>query len=180
MDHRPASAPCHAGSRGRARGAFATVAAACWLVAAPTAQADSAYAMGNGPGKAQAGLRVVVDVPRVVHLRVLAQPQQLQVTADDIERGYVDVADPMRVAVHANLRDGYGLALSQLSPVFEAAVLHGLGQDLTVRQEAHVRRAPTGRGLYRDELALSVRLTLARDAKPGSYAWPIRVSALSL
>lgn len=132
------------------------------------------------PERATAAVRVVVEVPRVMRMHLLAQPPGVQVTADDVARGYVDTRYEMRMAVDSNSREGYSLMVVNHGTFLAHAEVSGLGTDLQLRPGAMtVSRPAAGRGLHRDVLLLGVRIALAAGAQPGVYPWPIQLAAVN-
>ena len=110
---------------------------------------------------ASIGLRVAV--PRVLMLKVEAQPEAVVVTADDVARGEV-VVRGARVLVLSNDRRGYRLAAESMHPAFSAVEVHGLSADLPSASRSPAQAVP-----------VEFRLKLSPSAIPGEYRWPLRL-----
>jgi hypothetical protein len=148
--------------------------AAVALWAACGASASQGSATGSAPA-ASAALRLAIQIPRLLHLRVLGQPERLVVTAQDAERGYV-VARGL-VEVLSTHRHGYAVnAMLAQGPVTEAD-LEGLAQPLRVDAGGARVAMPPMVGKPRPEpYAVEYRLRLAPGTAAGSYRWPVSLS----
>lgn len=126
-------------------------------------------------GEARATLTVAVTVPPVSRLEVLSQPTSVQITAQDLQRGYVDLSEPIRLKIYSNAREGFALEVLPMSPLIQAIAVHGLGSEADLGAEG-------GRIVERWEhpqaasLSLTFRLVLAPGAMPGTYPWPLHLS----
>lgn len=117
------------------------------------------------------GARVL---PRVV-LNVVAGPAKLEVTAEDVKRGYVDVRTPSRVAVRSNAN--YLMNFEIGTPAVSSVELVGL--DVSTRIAApggwiHLARPERNQAV----LEIGYRVHLSPEAAPGTYSWPVEVSAV--
>lgn len=126
-------------------------------------------------GETRAALNIAVTVPPVSRLEVVSQPASLQISAQDLQRGYVDLNAPTVVNVYSNARDGFSLEVLPMSPVIQAIAVHGLDSEANLG-------AAGGRIVERWErpqataLSLTYRLTLAPGASPGTYPWPLHLA----
>ena len=126
--------------------------------------------------QAQTRFTVSAVVPRRVTLTVLEQPVQLMLSAEDIERGYKDVA--ARYQVRHNDPNGYLLHLAPRIGLTRHVEVRGLGAAIQLGDaDLAVRQASVGR-LHDFELAF--RFVLDPSARPGSYALPVHVTAAPL
>jgi hypothetical protein len=134
----------------------------------PTAYANSASATMN----------VSVQVIARTIVTVGQQPAAIDVTARDIQRGYIDLPAAVAFQVRSNARNGYVLQFEPVGgPFSRAQVKWGNSTAVVGADGSWLSRSPqsgTATGL------LDVRLVLSADAAPGSYAWPIRFDANSL
>lgn len=129
-------------------------------------------------GSGAASMHVSVQVMARAVVTVDSQPATVDVTADDISRGYVDVAAPIVVRVRTNSRAGYMLQVENSSETFASIELSTAGASLNVAsQEAWIQRPYVAGG---DRMPMSARLRLAPNASAGSYALPITFSASPL
>lgn len=124
-----------------------------------------------------AEMMVSAAVLKQASLKVLAQPSAVVVTADDIARGYVDVAAPAEVAIRSNSPRGYMLEFANEGDFMRQILVRGLASDLQLSLAGGAVMQPaTGRGVTRTTLQLGFRFLLAQGARPGTYAWPIHLS----
>jgi hypothetical protein len=137
------------------------------IVAAP------AYA-----GSASATMAISVQVIGRTLLTVAQQPASVEVTQNDIQRGYIDVPAAVAFQVRSNAREGYSLQFEPVNGPFAQARVTwdnstaAVGADGSWLTRGYQQGTTTGR--------LDVRLVLAADATPGSYSWPVRFAANSL
>jgi hypothetical protein len=143
---------------------IAFAAAALALSAPPAARADSHR------------IEVRAVVARVASVSALRTPAQVVVTADDVARGYVEIAQPVEVGIRTNDPSGVVLGFELGSPLVRAVHFDGEDLRLSVAAGAAAVRVPTaGAGLRSRTLRLRTRLELAPGARPGVIAWPVAV-----
>lgn len=131
-------------------------------------------------GSSAAQMNVSVQVlPRTI-LTIDAQPAAVNVTADDVARGYVDVPQVVAFRVLSNSREGYSLTFHPVTFPFSAAEVRWGAQAAVVEggdwmpSLSHPYQQGGSAG------SLAVRLRLAAGVEPGTYAWPLQVAASSL
>jgi hypothetical protein len=123
------------------------------------------------------------EAQMTVSARVLARavvtldnaPTSITVTAEDIARGFVDIAAPITVRVRTNSRAGYLLTVNRLDDSFSAVNLSfGNAEMHVAAAEGWISRpyVPSG-----DILSVNARLTLAPGTAPGLHATPFAFSA---
>ncbi len=102
------------------------------------------------------------------------QVQKIFISADDIDRGYIDVPAAALSGGKSDSQAGNRLLVERLDwPFSEAKVdacakeLQGIGNGEGL-QQPFLSEAATG--------APHCRFILAENAKPGSYDWPLTVS----
>ena len=101
--------------------------------------------------------RAVIDRQRL--------PQEVLLSAQDIARGYVDVEEPVEIAIRSNVPAGVKLGFTLNSEQLAAVdVREG---SLFLPQE--------GPGLRARSVSLRLRLRLAPEAVPGRIAAPLTV-----
>lgn len=126
---------------------------------------------------AQARLTVSATVRPWHRVELAGGPSAVQITAADIQRGYVDLAEPTRLLVRSNARNAYRLEVLNQSNLVRA-------MELMVRNETYalgaggggiaLQGATASRG--RDDFEVRYRLYLADGVSPGTYAWQPAVS----
>ena len=139
------------------------------IVAAPAAHADNRF------GSISVGATVLPSAK----LSVLYQTSQLTIDSADIGRGYMDVPAGSRIEVKSNSRDGFVLTFNAMSNLFKAVQITGLGGIVELGGEGGtVVQRKSGRQV--SSLELGYRFILSSEVRPGSYAWPIALSARAL
>jgi len=127
---------------------------------------------------AAAGDRARVEIQASVQARALIDrqrlPQAVVISAEDVQRGYVDLEQPVEIGIRTNHAAGVLLDLSLNSGNLEAVdVREASGGEL---RAAGVYVPQPERGLRAHTVSLKVRLKLAPGAVPGTIAWPFSVS----
>ncbi len=137
---------------------------------------------GDGPPKAgSARLQVTASVPSRAALRVLHQERKLVVTAEDVARGYVDAPAASRVEVRNNQKAGCLLVFERIAgpdAPFGKVSVRGLGRDVEIGAGGGFVPHPYAPAPVTEEL--SFRFSLSRDARPGTYPWPLQVSVRTM
>ena len=126
-----------------------------------------------------------VTAPMTVSVQVLARavvsvdaaPASVEVTAEDISRGYVDVAAPILVRVRTNSRRGYLLQVDNVSEAFSTVELTMANMSMNVTHESWIQRPYVSGG---DLMNVQARLRLSPGTTPGWHALPIAFSASPL
>jgi hypothetical protein len=122
-----------------------------------------------------AQMRVSVQVVARAVLTIEQQPASVEVTAADVARGYVQLDHAVGFNVRSNARNGYVIRFEQISTVFSKAIVSWSNFLVTVGADGAWIRQPGGVTNLRD--ALSMRLWLAPATQPGTYSFPVVVSA---
>ena len=125
-----------------------------------------------------ASLTVSVEVIARTIVTVDSQPASVDVSANDIARGYVELPNSVLFHVRSNASNGYVIQFQPvMGPFSRADVTLGsaqaaVGTDGAWLSQPYQQGTATG--------SFSVRLMLAPGTQPGSYAWPVRFDAGSL
>ena len=140
---------------------IAPVVAASALLALPTpAVAD---------GSRSAMIRVAATILSYVKVTGLSNPANLDVSAEDVARGYVDVEAGTSITVVTNSNDGYLIsATGDPSTVRRIALKVGA---LTGAERVKVPSTPFAKALLR----VGYRLYLEPGVSAGSYPWPVAI-----
>lgn len=142
------------GLRGTRRAALAAV-AACALGAVQLP------ALG-----ASQSLQVTARVLEHARLRLVSRPAFVEVSPEDVARGFVEPREPVRVEVVSNLPRGVQLSFAAIgNEVRQARAV--ASQPLSVTQTGAMRQ---------EMLAIHLRLDLAEGAAAGRHPWPVQVS----
>jgi hypothetical protein len=127
---------------------------------------------------AAAGDRARVEIQASVQARALIDrqrlPQAVVISAEDVQRGYVDLEQPVEIGIRTNHAAGVLLDLSRNASEVQSV-------DVREAQGGEVRALgvfvpQSERGLRAHTVSLKVRLKLAPGAVPGTIAWPFSVS----
>lgn len=145
------------------------------LALAPAAIAESGVSAAAGGQRAAARIDLLVRIPEVLSLRLLGEPSPLEVTPEDVARGFV--VAPVSMEVRSNARSGFQLQLRTDPRLATDGVVEGLdapvpltGADASIRLSHHGSAEKTRR------YALRVRLSLPPGTQPGRYAQPVQLS----
>jgi len=158
-----------------------TAALVAALSLADVAAAQEMPGGGSRPATGSARIQVTATVPSRATLRVLHQERMLVVTPEDVARGYVDSPAASRIEVRNNSRGGCLLVFERIpgpDASFGKVSVRGLGRDVEIGPGGGFVPHPYAPAPVTAEL--SYRFSLDRDARPGAYSWPLRVSVRSL
>jgi hypothetical protein len=144
--------------------------------------ADVAFAQempggGTRPASGSARIRVTATVPSRATVRVLRQVKTLVVTPEDVARGYVDAPAASRIEVRNNNRGGCLLVFEGIAgpdAPFGRISVRGFERDVEIGPGGGFVPHPYAPAPVTAEL--SYRFSLDRDARPGTYPWPLQVS----
>jgi len=132
-------------------------------------------------GQSSASFQVSVRVPASATLSVVESAGGVEISAEDVARGYKQVA--VRYRVTGTGRRGY---LLQVAPRLGVVRRIEIGSSGTATATGdiplEIHRPADGclAAGCADEAALILRLVLDPDARPGSYPLPVRLAALPL
>jgi hypothetical protein len=154
-----------------------------WRYMARIATAFAVCAVLGAMPRAQAGTaRADIQVSVTVMARTLidseSSPRQLQVSAADVARGYVEVQGATSLLVTNTNRRGYVLSVWPQVQVFSTVVVrNGDSQAELGADGGEIFERRWGKTL---PLTLDFRFVLAPGVKPGVYPWPLRFQVSSL
>jgi len=120
-------------------------------------------------------ITVAITVPEVARLEVISQAASLQVSAQDLERGYVDVLEPTNLTVFSNARAGFALDVLPLSPLVQSIAVLGMGRAVELGAEGGSIVQRWGQPQL-TRLSLTFRLGLSKGIAPGTFPWPLHLS----
>ena len=123
-----------------------------------------------------AEMRVSVTVvPRTI-LIIDSEPSRVEVTAADVARGYLELPDALVFRVRSNNPAGYLVQVSALGGPFGRATVTWGSSSVSIGTTEGWIAQPYRRGVTPPVVA-SIRLEIPRGTAPGSYPWPVAVSA---
>ncbi len=129
-----------------------------------------------GSGDLRAQFSVTATVSPRASVEPLSQPALVPISADDVERGYVDVAAAYRVS--SNDPSGYLVRLAPRTGLTRSVEVAGLSTPIVMTDQVVEVIQPAARRPQR--LDLRFRLVLDDGAVPGTYAMPVQVSVTTL
>lgn len=118
---------------------------------------------------------VGATIPARANLKILHQDTELVITQADIIRGYVEVRGGSRFEVKNNSAAGYLLSFDNLDGPFKEIQIQGLGTEAQLSPRGGFVPQPYARGTVVKEL--DYRFMLAENAQPGTYSWPLHITA---
>ncbi|MBM2828141.1 MAG: repeat-containing protein [Actinobacteria bacterium] len=111
-------------------------------------------------------------------VKVIYQRPAVVITDADIARGYVDFPSASRIEVRNNSRAGYLLVFTGIGDLFsmlDQVNVKGLGIETQIGPGGGWIPQPYARDTVTMEL--SYRFVLSKNIRPGSYEWPLSLSA---
>lgn len=123
-------------------------------------------------------MHVSVEVLARTVLTIDSQPSTVQITADDVARGYVEMPSAVAFHVRSNARNGYEVQFQPVAAPFTSAQVSWGTTTATVSSDSSWVAQAYQQGTTFG--SMTVRLALAPGAAPGTYAWPLAVGADSL
>ena len=134
--------------------------------AASSAHADTRGAM----------LAVSAFVVPSTKVEVVSALATLDVTPDDVKRGYVEVRDASRLRITSTSREGFRVDVHPRVPMFRSVEVTLDGMRASIGRDGGAVSAPGRRG--RNQLArVDYRFELAEGVVPGRYPWPVALQA---
>jgi hypothetical protein len=126
-------------------------------------------------GETRATLNVAVTVPPIARMDILSPLPTVQITPQDLQRGYLELSEPTLVSIYSNAPEGFALEVLPMSPVIQAIAVRGLGAqaDLGAQGGRIVERWAHPQTTT---LSLTFRLALAPNTQPGIYPWPLHLA----
>jgi hypothetical protein len=135
----------------------------------------------SSSGSASAKIMVTAQVLERTSMKIINPAQEFVVTAADIKRGYVAVPAASRINVKSNNPHGYFLMFEVMSA--PSSVIGSISVDVGGKE---VQLSPNGNWIHQPFIRagittdLNYRFELSKDAKPGTYSWPLMVSVLRM
>ncbi len=120
-------------------------------------------------------MTVSVEVIGRTVLTVDRQPATLEITRDDVSRGYIELHQAVSFRVRSNAANGYTLQFEAITFPFSRAEVTWDESAATVTGDGSWMFRPYLEGTTAG--TLNVRLTLMQGTQPGIYAWPVRFAA---
>ncbi len=158
-----------------------TAALVAVLSLAEVAGAQETGGASSPPAAGTARIQVTATVKSRATMRVLHQERMLVVTPEDVARGYVDAPAASRIEVRNNSRGGCLLVFERITAPdasFGNVSVRGFDREVEIGPGGGFVPRPYAPAPVTAEL--SYRFSLDRDARPGTYPWPLQVSVRPL
>ncbi len=120
--------------------------------------------------QASQSVRFVIKVPPMVRLQVRRQPATLDLAAADIARGWIEV--PAAALLEVQTNTPWEVNFHAAPAVVRNATVKGLLEDVSVGPEGG-----SVANLVAVRQPVSYELSYRLELAPGSYPWPVSVSA---
>ena len=128
-----------------------------------------------------ADLVISATIAKKAELQTLARPAVLEITATDVERGYIEVPSSAQFTVRSNSPSGYLLVFDTRGDFISGTQVSGLNRAVQLSSAGgSVAQPSTSRGYAPGSLDLGFRFMLSPSARAGVHAWPLQVSVAPL
>ena len=104
------------------------------------------------------------------------QAKVIDVTSEDVARGFVQIAGGSRLIVATRSQGDYALHFATRGALFRSVQVEGIGRTVELGAQGGTvvqRDVPAGKAV----IAVNYRFQLAPATVPGTYAWPLEVVA---
>lgn len=147
------------------------------LASMKSIEAEAASISKSETGPSSSEITVTARVEPRASLKMIYQSPEIIVRDTDILKGYVEVQGGSRIELKSNSPAGYLLAFEGLGGPFKEVQIQGLGKDVQIGTGSGWIAQPYSKGAV--TLDLSYRFILSENSQPGTYAWPLMMSAIS-
>ena len=131
---------------------------------------------GIGFAGSSGKIMVTATVLARVTQSVIHQETRINITQEDIQRGFTEVPSGTILQVKTNSRDGYGLFFEGNTELFKEICIIDKGRTTVVSPNGGFVHQPRPKGNLEIK-ELSYKLRLKKNIQPGFYSWPLRVRA---
>jgi hypothetical protein len=143
-----------------------------WVLAAVAA---SAALQGPTAALAASGsVGVMAHVQAWTRVETSGAPAVLSVTSEDVQRGWVQVSEPVVLIVRSNARSGPLLVVFTAGELVQESLLTGFSDPVSLGAGQGTIQLPQQRPSDPVRYQVNVRLQLAAGVQPGEYAFPVR------
>jgi hypothetical protein len=129
-------------------------------------------------GSVSASLSVSVVVPPRAILSVDSEPASLEISDEDVARGFVEVPRATRVQVRTNTPNGWLAELQVAQGPYRTIEVTGLGAPTQVTASGGWIPQPYPGTTRPVSLEVGYRFLLSADVRPGVYPWPVTLAAV--
>jgi hypothetical protein len=131
---------------------------------------------GLGFGGNKATITVSATVMARVSQSVVHQVSRINVTEEDIKRGFIEIPSGTILQIKTNSRNGYMLYFEGENELFKEVTVIDKGRTIVLSSSGGFIHQPNSGGNV-EVKDLSYKLLLNENIQPGSYSWPLRVKA---
>ncbi len=101
----------------------------------------------------------------------------MNITEEDIKRGFIEIPFGTILQVKTNNRGGYGLMFESGSiDLFKEVQVMNQGRTIVLSQNGGLVHQPSTLGRV-EVIDISYKFHLKEGVQPGTYPWPLRVMA---
>jgi hypothetical protein len=133
-----------------------------------------------GAGESIARFTVGVFVRPIATLDVRNAPPSIDVSSNDVARGYVDVARPTQLDVQSNSSSGYVLNVLPRTNLFAQVQVSGLDSRVELGSDGGAVVQRWNQNERHKSLSLTYRFVLQEGVQPGNYPWPVQLNITPL
>jgi len=132
-----------------------------------------------GARDVHSNLSVSVTVQPVAKIEHESAPNGLEISAADLQRGFIEVRQPTQFTVRSNSPNGFELEVLTVAPLLSSMIVEGLNSDLELGADGGtiVQRWQKPQSV---NLSLKFRFALAPGLTAGNYPWPVRLAVRPL
>jgi hypothetical protein len=132
-----------------------------------------------GAKEVRSDFSVSATVRAVANIELKSVPTGLAISGADLQRGFVDVAQPTQLTVRSNSPNGFTLEVLTVAPMLSSMVVEGLNSDLELGADGGtiVQRWQKPQTV---NLSLKFKFALAPGLVAGNYPWPVRLAVRPL
>lgn len=139
------------------------------------AQAGSTTSTGGGALSSSASLNFRIEIPAVIRVTPVSQPERLVISQRHIDQGYIDLDAGTSVKLTNNTRSGYMLTASYNAQLLSSVEVRVANQQLASSSGFGSMRVISG--MVVDKLVdIGYRLHLAPGVRAGEYRWPVALA----
>ena len=127
-------------------------------------------------GSGKATIVVSATVIGRISQSIIHQEPSINVTAEDIKKGFIEIASGTILEIKTNARNGYALFFEGSNELFKEVMVMVSGRTVSLSPNGGFVHQPYSRSNI-EVKDLSYKLQLKEDIQPGTYSFPFRVKA---
>jgi len=127
-------------------------------------------------GSGKATIVVSATVMARVSESIIHQEATINVTKDDLRKGFIEIPSGTILQIKTNARNGYALFFEGSNELFEEITVMEKGRTVTLSPQGGLVHQPYS-GSNIEVKDLSYKFQLNKNIQPGTYPFPFRVKA---